>query len=271
MRHREFLWQEGHTIHATSDEAMEETLKMLDVYADFCENVLAMPVVKGQKTENEKFAGAVSTYAIEAMMHDGKALQSGTSHYFGDGFAKAFGIEFTDKDNKLKNPYQTSWGMSTRIIGGIIMTHGDDSGLVLPPYIAPAQVVVVPVAMHKPGVREKAEELYNTLKDAGIRVKIDTSDNSPGWKFAEYEMKGVPVRIEIGPKDLEQGSCVLVLRVNREKRFVPYGAILDEVNKAMADSHKLLFDKALLNRKARTFTAKPLMKWRKSLITKAGL
>ena len=193
LRTREFLWQEGHTIHATAEEAKAETVKMLNVYADFCENVLAMPVVKGVKTEKERFAGAEDTYTIEALMHDGKALQSGTSHYFGDGFAKAFEIQYMDKDNTLKTPYQTSWGTTTRLIGAIIMTHGDDNGLVLPPKIAPVQVVVIPIAQHKEGVLDKAQELCDRLSKI-CRVKSDVSENSPGWKFAEYEMKGVPLR-----------------------------------------------------------------------------
>ena len=181
-----------------------------------CEQQLAIPVIKGRKTDKEKFAGAEATYTIEAMMHDGKALQSGTSHYFGDGFARAFNVTFQGRDNKPQYPHQTSWGMSTRIIGGIIMTHGDDNGLVLPPAIAPIQVVVVPVAQHKPGVLEKAAELRDRLKKS-FRVKLDDSEQSPGWKFAQYEMKGVPLRLEIGPKDIEKGQCVLVRRTDREK------------------------------------------------------
>ncbi|MBQ1284341.1 MAG: proline--tRNA ligase, partial [Clostridia bacterium] len=219
LRSREFLWQEGHTIHATAEEAVIETEKMLNVYADFCERYLAMPVVKGKKTESDKFAGAVSTYAIEALMHDGKALQAGTSHYFGDGFAKAFDITYADKENKRVNPHQTSWGMTTRLIGAIIMTHGDNNGLVLPPDVAPIQVAIIPVAAHKPGVLEKANELKEMLSK-NFRVKLDDSDNSPGWKFAEYEMKGVPLRIEIGPRDIENNQCVVAMRVNGEKEFV---------------------------------------------------
>ena len=220
LRSREFLWQEGHTIHATAEEALAETEQMLNVYADFCEKSLAMPVVKGRKTESDKFAGAVATYAIEALMHDGKALQAGTSHYFGDGFAKAFNIQFTDKNNTLQYPHQTSWGVTTRLIGAIIMTHGDNNGLVLPPAVAPIQVIIVPVAMHKEGVLDKAKALEAQLKAAGIRVKVDDTDNSPGWKFAQYEMKGVPVRLEIGPKDIEQDQCILVTRHNREEKYV---------------------------------------------------
>lgn len=270
LRHREFLWQEGHTIHATPEEAMEETTRMLDLYADFCENYLAMPVIKGQKTDKEKFAGAEKTYTIEAMMHDGKALQSGTSHYFGDGFAKAFGIEFTDKDNQLKNPFETSWGMSTRLIGGIIMTHGDDNGLVLPPRIAPIQAVVIPVAMHKPGVLPAAEELLHTLKNAGLRVKIDASDNSPGWKFAEYEMKGVPVRVELGPKDIEAGQCVLVRRDNREKKIVALENVVSEIRAMLDAVHDALYQKALENRKNRTWVATSMDEMKAITAEKSG-
>ena len=218
LRTREFLWQEGHTLHATREEAVEETEQMLNIYADFCEKDLAMPVVRGQKTESDKFAGAEATYAIEALMHDGKALQAGTSHLFGDGFAKAFDIQFQNKENQLQTPFETSWGVTTRLIGAIIMTHGDDNGLVLPPAVAPIQVAIIPVAAHKPGVLEKAAELKEAL-EKDFRVKLDDSDNSPGWKFAQYEMKGVPVRVEIGPRDIEQNQCVVVSRVTRENRF----------------------------------------------------
>lgn len=254
LRSREFLWQEGHTIHATAEEAIEETERMLNVYADFCENALAMPVIKGKKTESDKFAGAVSTYAIEALMHDGKALQAGTSHYFGDGFAKAFGIEFTDKENKRAVPHQTSWGVTTRLIGAVIMTHGDNNGLVLPPAVAPIQVAIVPVAQHKPGVLEKAAELRDTLKAAGIRVKLDDSENSPGWKYAEYEMKGVPVRLEIGPRDIENGECVLVMRHNREKISVKLSDLVNSVNETLEKVRKGLYEKALENRAKRTYS-----------------
>lgn len=258
LRSREFLWQEGHTIHATAQEAIEETERMLNVYADFCEHSLAMPVIKGRKTESDKFAGAVATYAIEALMHDGKALQAGTSHYFGDGFAKAFDIEYTDKENKRVNPHQTSWGVTTRLIGAIIMTHGDNSGLVLPPAVAPIQAVIVPIAQHKEGVLEKANQLAEALKAQGIRVKLDDSDNSPGWKFAEYEMKGVPVRIEIGPKDIEQGQCIVATRYNGEKQPVAldeaYGTLVQTVqqllNKTIPEG---MFAKALENRTNRTY------------------
>ncbi len=258
LRSREFLWQEGHTIHATAEEAVEETKRMLNCYAKFCEESLAMPVVKGKKTESDKFAGAVSTYAIEALMHDGKALQAGTSHYFGDGFAKAFGIEYTDKENKKINPHQTSWGVTTRLIGAIIMTHGDDNGLVLPPAVAPVQAVIIPVAQHKEGVLEKANELYDKLRTSGIRVKLDDSDNSPGWKFSEYEMKGVPVRIEIGPKDIEKNQCVLVTRHNREKTFVPLSDLEIMVNQKLKEVHDGLYQKALQNRENKTYCCRSI-------------
>ena len=252
LRSREFLWQEGHTIHATAEEAIEETERMLNVYADFCENYLAMPVVKGKKTESDKFAGAVSTYAIEALMHDGKALQAGTSHYFGDGFAKAFGIQYANKENKLEHPHQTSWGVTTRLIGAIIMTHGDDNGLVLPPAVAPTQLVIIPIAAHKPGVIEKAEELEAKIKNI-CRVKTDKSDQSPGWKFAEYEMKGVPLRLEIGPKDIENNQCVIVRRDNREKYFVRLDELETKIPELLAEVHKGLYEKALKNRENRTY------------------
>lgn len=254
LRSREFLWQEGHTIHATAGEAVEETERMLNVYADFCKNALAMPVVKGVKTESDKFAGAVSTYAIEALMHDGKALQAGTSHYFGDGFAKAFDIQYTDKQNKRVYPHQTSWGVTTRLIGAIIMTHGDDNGLVLPPAVAPVQVVIVPVAQHKEGVLEKAQEIYELLCKQGIRVKLDSSDNSPGWKFAEYEMKGVPVRIEIGPKDIENNQCVVATRHNGSKSFVSLDTLAEDIPAKLEEVHNGLYEKALKNREQHTYS-----------------
>ncbi|MCR4747218.1 MAG: proline--tRNA ligase [Clostridiales bacterium] len=252
LRSREFLWQEGHTIHATAEEAVAETEKMLNVYADFCEQNLQIPVVKGQKTESDKFAGAVSTYAIEALMHDGKALQAGTSHYFGDGFAKAFGIQYQSKENKLEYPHQTSWGMTTRMIGAIIMTHGDNNGLVLPPDVAPIQVVIIPVAQHKEGVLEKAEEIRSQLSSS-YRVKLDDSDQSPGWKYSEYEMKGVPVRLEIGPRDIEAGQCVLVTRHNREKTVVSLDNLESAIAEKLAEVKAGIWEKAVENRKNRTY------------------
>ena len=257
LRTREFLWQEGHTIHETSQEAIEETERMLNVYADFCENYLAMPVVKGRKTDSDKFAGAEATYAIEALMHDGKALQAGTSHYFGDGFARAFNIQYQSRENKPEYPFQTSWGTTTRLIGAIIMTHGDDNGLVLPPKIAPIQAVIIPVAQHKAGVLDKANELKDMLSEE-VRVKLDDSDNSPGWKYAEYEMKGVPLRIEIGPRDIENNQCVIVTRHNREKTVVSLDNLKEEVAKKLEEVHNGLYNMALENRERRTYACTAL-------------
>ena len=255
LRSSEFLWQEGHTMHETPEEAKEETMQMLHCYEEFYRDSLAIPAVTGQKTEKEKFAGAEATYTIEPMMHNGVALQGGTSHYFGDGFAKSFGITFTGRDNTLQHPYQTSWGVSTRMIGAIIMVHGDDSGLKLPPAIAPIQVVIVPVAQHKPGVLEKASALFEELKKAGIRVKLDDSEQSPGWKFAQYEMKGVPLRLEIGPKDIEKDQCVLVRRTDREKIFTPLENLLETVNEQLQKVHDQMYQQALENLNAKTFVA----------------
>ncbi|MCL2107339.1 MAG: proline--tRNA ligase [Oscillospiraceae bacterium] len=252
LRSREFLWQEGHTIHATATEAIEETERMLDVYARFCEEALAIPVIKGKKTESDKFAGAEATYAIEALMHDGKALQAGTSHYFGDGFARAFDIQYTSRENKLEYPHQTSWGVTTRLIGAVIMTHGDDNGLVLPPAVAPVQVAVVPIASHKPGVLEAARALTERL-NGFCRAKMDDSDNSPGWKFAQYEMKGVPLRLELGPKDIEQNQCVLVRRDTREKLFVPLDQLEETIPAQLKALHDGLFQRALDNRGRHTY------------------
>lgn len=254
LRSSEFLWQEGHTMHETAQEAKDETMRMLRVYEDFYRETLAIPAITGRKTEKEKFAGAVATYTIEPMMHNGVALQGGTSHYFGDGFAKAFGIQFTGRDNTLQTPHQTSWGASTRMIGAIIMVHGDDNGLVLPPKIAPVQVAIIPIAAYKGGVSEKAAELADKLKKAGFRVKLDNSDNTPGWKFAEYEMKGVPLRLEIGPKDIEKNQCVLVRRDNREKEFINIDDIVAGVENALQAVHDGLYEKALQNLKDRTYT-----------------
>ena len=258
LRSREFLWQEGHTIHATEEEARCETLDILDCYAELCEKYLCMPVIKGRKTDREKFAGAEETYTIEAMMHDGKALQSGTSHYFGQGFAKAFGIQFADKQNNLSYVYQTSWGISTRLLGGIIMTHGDNEGLVLPPAVAPIQVAVVPVAQHKPGVLEKAAEVAQALRDAGFRVKLDDSEQSPGWKFAEYEMRGVPLRIELGPRDIEQGVCVVVRRDNREKMTVALEQLPQAVAQQLDEFAKAIYKKAKDNLEQNTVSARTI-------------
>ena len=253
LRTREFLWQEGHTIHATAEEAIYETKQMLDIYADFCESDLAIPVIKGRKTESDKFAGAEATYAIEALMHDGKALQAGTSHYFGDGFAKAFDITYTNKENKKVHPFQTSWGVTTRLIGAIIMTHGDDRGLVLPPAVAPIQAVIIPIAQHKEGVLERCAALKDELLNAGVRVKLDDSDMSAGWKFSEYEMKGVPVRIELGPRDIEAGNCVIVSRSTGEKKVVSLENIGETVKQALVEARDDMFKKALENREKHTY------------------
>ena len=254
LRTLEFLWQEGHTAHATAEEAQEETIRMLNVYAEFCENVLAIPVVKGRKTDKEKFAGAKETYTIESLMHDGKALQSGTSHNFGDGFARAFGIQYTDKNNELKYVHQTSWGMTTRLIGAVIMVHGDNSGLVLPPRIAPTQLVIIPIAAHKEGVLEKARELKERLS-AIVRVDLDDSDKMPGWKFSEYEMKGVPFRLEIGPKDIENNQVVLVRRDTREKIVVSMDELETKIPELMDTLQKDLLEKARAMRDAKTYVA----------------
>lgn len=269
LRSREFLWQEGHTAHATMEEAEERTLQMLNVYARFCEEVLAIPVIKGRKTDKEKFAGAEATYTIEALMHDGKALQSGTSHNFGDGFAKAFGIQFADKDNKLKYVYQTSWGMTTRMIGAIIMVHGDDSGLVLPPKIAPTQVMVIPIQQKKEGVLDKAYAIADTLK-SNFSVKVDDSDKSPGWKFSEQEMRGIPVRIEIGPKDIEAGKCVICRRDTREKMEVALDALEEKVSEVLEKMQSDMLERARAHRDAHTYTASTMEEFEKIFTEKAG-
>lgn len=268
LRSCEFLWQEGHTAHATAQEAQEETIRMLNVYSDFCENYLAIPVVKGQKTDKEKFAGALATYTIESLMHDGKALQSGTSHNFGDGFAKAFNIQYTNKENKLEPVHQTSWGVSTRLIGAIIMVHGDNEGLVLPPNIAPIQVALIPVAQHKPGVLEKCEEVKAMLKD--YTVKLDASDKSPGWKFSEYEMKGVPLRIELGPKDIEKNQAVLVRRDTREKTVVSLDNINEEVKNMLDDIQNALYNKAKKHLEETTSVVTDYEEFKKTAETKPG-
>lgn len=268
LRSREFLWQEGHTAHATAGEAEERTLQMLNVYAEFLEKVLAIPVIKGQKTEKERFAGAVATYTVEALMHDGKALQSGTSHNFGDGFAKAFGIQFTDKDNKLKYVHQTSWGVSTRMIGGLIMVHSDNSGLVLPPRVAPVQVAIIPVQQRKEGVLEKAAELKEMLKD--FRVKVDDSDKSPGWKFSEQEMRGIPLRIEVGPKDIEAGRCMICRRDTRDKMGVPFGKLEETVRGLLESMQTEMLERAREHRDAHTWVAKNYEEFKQVFQEKAG-
>ena len=255
LRSMEFLWQEGHTAHATAEEAQERTIQMLNVYSDFCHEVLAIPVVKGEKTEKERFAGAAHTFTIESLMHDGKALQSGTSHNFGDGFAKAFGIQYSDKENRLQYVHQTSWGMTTRLIGAVIMVHGDYSGLVLRPRIARTQVGIVPIMQKKEGVLEKAGELKQKLANI-CRVKLDDSDKTPGWKFSEYEMKGVPVRLEIGPKDIEQHQCVLARRDTGEKIFVSLDELETKIPALLDEIQANLLAKAKEHRDTRTYIAK---------------
>lgn len=268
LRSREFLWQEGHTAHATAEEAQQRTEQMLNVYADFCEEVLAIPVVRGQKTEKEKFAGAEATYTVEALMHDGKALQSGTSHNFGDGFAQAFGIQYTDKDNTLKYVHQTSWGMTTRLIGAVIMVHGDNSGLVLPPAIAPTQVMIIPIQQKKEGVLEKAAELKAALSN--FRVKVDDSDKSPGWKFSEQEMRGVPIRIEVGPKDIEQSQAVIVRRDTREKITVSFADLTEKVGEILAAMQTEMLERAKAHREAHTYEAVTMEEFTKTVAEKPG-
>ncbi len=269
LRSAEFLWQEGHTAHATQEEAQQRTIQMLNVYADFCEEELAIPVIKGRKTDKEKFAGASETYTIESMMHDGKALQSGTSHNFGDGFAKAFGIQYLNDNNELAYVHQTSWGLSTRIIGAIIMVHGDDAGLKLPPRVAPVQAVVIPIAQHKEGVLEKADELQKRLADK-FRVKMDGSDKSPGWKFSEYEMRGVPVRIEIGPKDIANNQAVLVSRIDRSKTFVSLDNIEDELENKLNEIQQQMLEAARKNRDENTSSAADYEEFKKIIEEKGG-
>ena len=268
LRSREFLWQEGHTAHATAEDAENRTIQMLNVYADFCEQVLAMPVIKGRKTDKEKFAGAEATYTIEALMHDGKALQSGTSHNFGDGFAKAFGIQFTDKDNTLKYVHQTSWGMSTRLIGAIIMLHGDNSGLVLPPKVAPTQVMIIPIQQKKEGVLEKAFELKDML--GGFRVKVDDTDKSPGWKFSEQEMRGIPLRVEIGPKDIEAGTCVICRRDNFEKVVVKLDELNEKVAELLETMQSDMLEHARAHRDSHTYSATTMSELETILNEKPG-
>ena len=252
LRSREFLWQEGHTVHATSEEAREETLKMLNIYADFCEDILAIPVVKGEKTEKEKFAGAENTYTIEALMYNGVALQSGTTHYFGDNFSKAFNMTFLDKENKLRHMYQTSWGLSTRLIGAIIMTHSDDNGLVLPPNIAPTKVVIVPIGKNNTEVLDKSYDIAKELKLLNVTCEVDDSEKSPGFRFAENEMKGIPIRIEIGPRDLENNKCILVRRDTLEKKEVSLDVVNEEVIKLLLEIQNNMYLRAKIRRDSMT-------------------
>jgi prolyl-tRNA synthetase len=270
LRSREFLWQEGHTIHATYEEAEERTLMMRDVYKDCIENDLAIPLVCGRKTESEKFAGAQDTYTVEALMHDGKALQSATSHFFGKEFPDAFGIKYADKNNELHSVYETSWGLSTRIIGAIIMVHGDDSGLVMPPRIAPVQTRIIPVAQHKEGVLEKAGELFDSLKAAGYRVTLDDSDKSPGWKFSEQEKLGIPTRIEIGPKEIENNEVIIVRRDTREKIAVSLDKVVDQLADILETVQKDMFNRAKTFLDARIHTAVTLDEMNEQFKTHQG-
>lgn len=269
LRTTEFLWQEGHTIHATAEEAQKETIQILNLYADMCENLLAIPVLKGRKTDKEKFAGAEATYTIESMMHDGKALQCGTSHYFGDSFARVFDIEFTNQQGNLQYVFETSWGASTRLIGGLIMVHGDDNGLVLPPRVAPTQLIIIPIASHKGGVIDKATELNNRLSKI-VRVKIDITDKSPGWKFSEYEMKGIPLRLEIGPKDIEKDQVILVRRDTGEKIIVPIGELETTVPTLLDDIHNSMLAKARELQIKKTFSIYSLDELKVILDKQAG-
>jgi len=269
LRGREFLWQEGHTAHATAEESLAEALSILDVYCELSANVLAMPCIKGQKTEREKFAGALSTYTFENLMHDGKALQSGTTHDFGDKFARAFDIQYLDKDNKRQYVHQSSWGISTRLIGAVIMVHGDNNGLVLPPAVAPIQVVIIPVASHKLGVTEKAEELHGRISKMS-RCKIDNTDKKPGWKFAEYEMKGVPIRLEIGPKDIEANQCVLARRDTGEKITVSLDNLEESIFETLIAIHGNMYNKAKNRLLASTHTAQDLPTLKTILDTTPG-
>ena len=254
LRSREILWQEGHTMHATEQEALEETKRMFKIYEDFQRNVLAIPVIVGKKTEKEKFAGAISSYTLEAMMYDGVALQNGTSHYFGQGFAKAFNIQFLDKDNTLKTPYQTSWGVSTRMLGALIMVHGDDRGLVLPPNIAPIKAIIIPI-----GNSLEVMEAINTLKEKlasqNISYKIDESDKTPGFKFAEAEVKGYPVRIEVGPRDLSEGYVTVVRRDNLEKIKYPISDVVDKLGDLFKDIQDNMYNSALKRRNSMIYEA----------------
>ena len=258
LRSREFWWQEGHTLHETAEEAKHETEQQLNCYADFFEKVMAIPVVRGRKTDKEKFAGAEATYTVECLMKDHKALQGATSHYFGDKFSRAYDVTFTGRDNTLQYPFQTSWGSTTRMIGAVIMAHGDNNGLVLPPAIAPIQVIVLPVAQHKPGVLEAANSLKERLLAAGLRVSLDDSDNSMGWKCAQYEMKGVPLRVEIGPRDMENGQCVLVRRNDGEKTVVALADLESAVSEQLQLVHDGMFEKAKKNLDEHIFAASSL-------------
>ncbi len=270
LRSREFLWQEGHTAHATAEEAEERTVQMLNVYADFLEKDMAIPVIKGRKTDKEKFAGALHTYTVEALMHDGKALQSGTSHNFDDIFAKAYDVTYTDKDNTLKYAHQTSWGMTTRVIGAMIMVHGDNSGLVIPPHIAPTQVMIIPIRQDAEGVLDKANEIKGALAAAGVRVKLDDTDKRPGWKFSEAEMRGIPLRVELGPKDVEQNQAVLVRRDTREKTVVAIDELAEKAAELLETIQKDMFERAKAHRDAHTYDAHDYEEFKDIVANKPG-
>ena len=270
LRSREFLWQEGHTIHATEKEARERTIQMLEIYQQVIEDLLAIPVLKGEKTPSEKFAGAENTYTVETLMHDGRALQSGTSHYFGQNFTKPFEIKFQNKEGKEEYAYQTSWGISTRLIGGVIMAHGDNRGLKLPPRVAPIQVVIVPIAAHKEGVTEKAQEIYNNLLEK-CRVELDLRDNySTGYKFNDWEMRGVPVRIEMGPRDIENGICVLVRRDTLEKEEVKIEDLSTRVESLLEEIQANMFNECKKRVEERTSVAKNMDEFTKNINEKQG-
>lgn len=272
LRTAEFLWQEGHTLHETQEEAKEEALTMLDIYKEIVEEYLAIPVITGTKSEKEKFAGADKTYTIEALMHDGKALQSGTSHELGQNFAKAYDITYQDRNSKLAYPFQTSWGVTTRLIGALIMVHGDNRGLVVPPRIAPTQVVIVPIQMNKEGVLDKANEIKNSLIAKGIRVELDDDTaNTPGWKFNEYEMKGIPARIEIGPRDIQNGVATISRRDTNEKSTIELDKIADEIPALLEDIQKGLFEKAKKRRDEMTFVATDFDMFKERMANNQGL
>lgn len=265
LRSREFLWQEGHTLHLTAEEAKARTMQMFEIYAEMIENLLAIPVVKGDKTESEKFSGAENTYTIETMMHDGRALQTATSHYFGQNFTKAFDIKYQNKEGKEDYPYQTSWGCTTRLIGAVIMAHGDNRGLKLPPKVAPIQAIIVPVAMHKEGVKEKAQELFEILNE-NYRMKIDLRENyTPGYKFNEWELKGVPVRIELGPRDIENGQCVVVRRDNSEKIIVKLDELSEKLNEILEDIQNNMFEECKKRLAEKTTIATNMDEFSKSM------
>lgn len=271
LRTAEFLWQEGHTLHETKEEAQKETLQQLGIYEEMCRELLAIPLVVGKKTEREKFAGAEATYTIEALMHDGKALQAGTSHNLGQHFTKAFDIKYQSRTGGLEYPYHTSWGVTTRLIGAMIMVHGDNRGLVLPPRLAPTQVVIIPIAQKKPGVLEHVNELYEELKSAGIRVKLDdATEYSPGWKFNEYEMKGIPIRIEVGPRDIEAGHMMVSTRYNLEKNPVPRAGAAETIKQLLETVHTAMYEKAKNARDEKTFAVTDYDMFKERMAGEAG-